>query len=111
MTWLPWPNFAVCAWRLSDARLREALVSSWRADGGPIDDLVVQLWEGHRVWLGLYRDCMLREWVRRGYTAPFAYFVGESVVNLHLAMRGHAAPPWLGDQRLHEQHRRALCLS
>lgn len=64
----------------------------------------VLMWKGHEDYLRLYTIGMCVEWVRRGYedqTLPL-FIQGASWDRIPVA------PPWWGDERVHESHKSKL---
>lgn len=63
-----------------------------------------RMWRGHGFWLAVYGLSMCVEWRARGYrdnlTAEFERYLSKTDHS--------AAPPWLGDERLHASHRSNL---
>lgn len=111
-TFLPYPNFTVSAMHLDRARLGkqrvEALQISRSLHGitnGWSNHPAVRMWRGFERALDLYRDVMIREWIRRGYQNNMV-IVFEDLSDLSSV----TMPTWLGDERLHSSHRSRLLL-
>ena len=72
-TFLPHQNFACSALVLDRQRLNQQvnecrqIISAIRNGGGWRHHPVVKMWRDYEPALRLYHDCMVREWVRRGY--------------------------------------------
>lgn len=110
-TFLPFPNFVVSALVLDYRRLGKQRVecsqlqnalqsggsSGWRQHPACV------MWEQHIVALMLYRDCCIREWVRRGYNNNMPMML-ESPSGVLVPTQADM-PPWLGDEELHASHR------
>lgn len=79
--------------------------------GGWANHPATKMWEGHILALMLYSDCMVREWVRRGYknTMPMMLTdAPDSPYTLHPTVGEIVMPPWLGDEEFHAAHRSKL---
>lgn len=57
------------------------------------------MWRGYLPALILYRNVMIKEWLRRGYKNTLPTFAPSKEIIL---------PPWVGDDRLHSSHRANL---
>lgn len=111
-TFLPYPNFTASAMCLDRARLGKQRVEALQISrsllgltSGWSNHPAVRMWRGCEAALDLYRDVMIREWIRRGYqnNMPIVFSNirdAESVV----------MPPWLGDERVHSSHRSRLLM-
>lgn len=110
-TFLPYPNFTVSAMCLDNKRLGKQRVearqiqSALQKGGGWENHPATKMWRGHTIALMLYGDCMIREWVRRGFNnvMPLMLDVTAQYVRSEAVM-----PQWLGDERFHSSHRAAL---
>lgn len=121
-TFLPYPNFAVSAMFLSDEHLdrqrteaRQVQTAVQKIEGLiPMGDglplwaslPVVDMWRGHVLALMLYGDCMVREWVRRGYENHMPLMMPD--VLAPYVRQEVVMPPWLGDEEMHSIHRAGL---
>ena len=119
-TFLPYADFGRCArvldYRRLNSQRKEAMqiLNVLRQTGevlvaGQVVQLgkhvgwrnhpAVKMWRGYEDALTLYMNTMIQEWERRGYKN-------------NMRMLGHAPnpvmPPWLGDERLHSNHRARL---
>jgi hypothetical protein len=59
----------------------------------------VKMWRGYEDALGVYMNCCITEWKRRGYKNTMTLTAPCPKVRL---------PPWLGSRRFHESHRSNL---
>lgn len=87
--------------RLGKQRLEAGqILSAITNGGGWKNHPAVRMWRGHEAALHLYRDVMIREWVRRGYhnTLTESLPPPSSIV----------MPPWLGRGDFHASHRAVL---
>jgi hypothetical protein len=106
-TFLPSPDFEACARCLDSRRLGnqrlEALIIlrtlRRQTSGGWRHHPAVKMWRGHENELAHYLNCMIAEWVRRGYRNN----IRRRRVRFPLR-----PPPWLGEERLHASHRSNL---
>lgn len=106
-TFLPSADFEACARCLDSRRLGnqrlEALIIlrtlRRQTSGGWRHHPAVKMWRGHENELGHYLNCMIEEWVRRGYRNH----IRRRRVRFPLR-----PPPWLGEERLHASHRSNL---
>jgi hypothetical protein len=111
-TFLPYADFEKSARVLDYRRLGKQRVEARQIyntlvyGGAWANHPAVLMWKGYEMALLLYGDCMIKEWVSRGYKngMPLSYefwlFRAWTVeVNL---------PPWFGDERLHASHRANL---
>jgi hypothetical protein len=111
-TFLPYPDFALCALVLDSQRLgkqRVEVVQILRALRGETrgwrNHPATRMWKGHLAALGRYGLAICAEWVDRGYRDNQAPRIHD------LALRDQpdaGDPAWLGDMRLHTSHRAAL---
>jgi hypothetical protein len=106
-TFLPYADFEKCATCLDSRRLGnqrlEALIilrtlrrqcpQGWRHHPA------VKMWREYEDALAHYLNCMIDEWVRRGY---------RNTIRRRRVRRPIAMPRWLGDERLHASHRSNL---
>jgi hypothetical protein len=107
-TFLPYPNFAMCARVLDDKRLGKQRVEAkqildilegrsktkyWR------NHPAVRMWKGHSDLLKHYINAMITEWELRGFKNNMSY---ENASNRY------SVPKWLFDRRLIYSHRTAL---
>lgn len=104
-TFLPYKDFSECATVLDRQRLSKQRVeamqilnilcgntkeSRWR------NHPAVKMWRGYEIALGYYMNCMIWEWVHRGYknTMEVARFSTGNVIWLPDSYQ----PPWLTDE-------------
>lgn len=124
-TFLPYPNFAVSAMCLDRARLgkqrveaRQIQTAVQKLDGlipsdGPIgwgNHPAVTMWRGHVLALMLYGDCMIREWVRRGYENTMPLMLARTTDDQVAIPAGLVMPAWLGREDIHASHRSRLLM-
>lgn len=117
-TWHPYPNFAISAMVLSDEDLAESLDSArfcqsamqgWYATHQQDDDVL--FWEDEVLACMVYSDCLVRELRRRGVSTMWPELCPKSTLGEILLLPGYTVPRWLGDDQLHQQHRRLLLQS
>lgn len=104
-TFLPYPSVirsAACLdWRrLGNQRNEASIILRALVDGTDAwqHHPVTNMWRGYENALIVYRNSIIKEWVRRGYKNSLPLLPHGKVV----------APPWYGDNRLHSSHRAAL---
>jgi hypothetical protein len=115
-TFLPYPDFERSAQVLDYRRLGKQRVEAQQIlmiiigatdKQGWQNHPAVRMWRGHDMALALYRDVMIKEWIRRGYnnTMPFAldYKIAD-IVNVAKA----DLPAWFGNDAFHASHRSNL---
>ncbi len=113
-TFLPYPNFAISAMHLDYRRLGKQRVearqiqTALQTGGGWSSHPATRMWDGHIEALMLYGDCMIREWVRRGYNNTMPLMCSRDYQDLSFQQRDISMPPWLGDDAFHASHRSAL---
>jgi hypothetical protein len=106
-TFLPHDDFEKCAQCLDSRRLGnqrlEALIilRTLRRQGkqGWRHHPAVKMWQGYENALAHYLNCMIDEWVQRGY---------RNTIRRRRVRRPILMPRWLGDERLHASHRSNL---
>lgn len=106
-TFLPYPSFISSAqcldWRRLGKQRVEArqILRTLQHGGGWANHPAVRMWRGHEGALKLYGDCMIDEWVRRGYrnTMPRLWNYVDNA---------GPYPPWFGDLVFHASHRSNL---
>lgn len=103
-TFLPFSDFQKSAeildWRrLGKQRLESNQILNIIEKGGKWENHpAVLMWVGYEELLKLYRNIMIKEWVRRGYKNTMEILhVGELVY-----------PDWLGNKYLHLSHKSKL---
>lgn len=120
-TFLPHPNFVISAWVLDSPRLgkqrlecqqilralQERSRSTWKRHPA------VLMWESYEPALALYADCMVNEWVARGYNNSYpSARTAEGAAHWGFpeewALAPVEMPSWLGHERFHASHRAAL---
>jgi hypothetical protein len=105
-TFLPYADFELVArtldWRRLGKQRSEALqiINALNGANGWSRHPAVKMWIGYEAALHVYKDCMIREWISRGYNNNMpltgVMFIGPDM------------PPWLGDERVHSSHRARL---
>jgi hypothetical protein len=106
-TFLPHPDYLQSMRCLDKLRLGNQV---WREGmtlirGGWPNHPASKMWKGYQYHLGLYLLSGLEALSERGKEYPH---IRE---NIFIEMSKHinrGAPPWLGDERIHASHRRAL---
>jgi len=74
------------------------IVSGERTTGGWVNHPAVTMWRGYKDALAVYHNCMIDEWVSRGYKNTMAKLPVWKV----------ELPHWWGDEALHASHRSNL---
>lgn len=112
-TFLPSPDFVESARILDPRRLGKqrveamqilkAITNQPRLDGKPYKGWVNHpcsiMWRNYPEALKLYANCMIEEWVKRGYKNTMELFSIDKTILL---------PEWLGFEPLHSSHRSNL---
>lgn len=106
-TFLPHPSFVQSAKILDYRRLGKQRVEAFQilkallVGGAWSKHPAVLMWKNYDESLMVYHDCMIREWVGRGYrnTMPLFYPKGDHFPD---------CPPWLGNEAFHASHRSNL---
>jgi hypothetical protein len=105
-TFLPFDNFEYCAevldWRRLGKQRVEAyqILNSIQTPNGWSNHYAVKMWVGCEELLKLYTNCMIREWVNRGYNNTMQLY--------QINWKKCYTPEWMGDERLHSSHRANL---
>ena len=111
-TFLPHADFRRCANVLDTKRLGKQRVEALQIlnaialrnkglKGGWVNHPVVIMWQDYIFALRFYMNCMIEEWISRGY---------KNTILLANVGRGYILPDWCGDNRLHSSHRAALLI-
>jgi hypothetical protein len=106
-TFLPVASFEECAALLDYRRLGkqrcEALqiLNALQGKNGWSHHPAVKMWRGYEIALHLYKDCMIREWIDRGYKNNMELTGPRMLSRAEL-------PWWLGLEELHASHRGRL---
>lgn len=66
------------------------------------------MWINNLEALGLYGDCSIREWVRRGYNNTMHLHMCADIDSVPSAILKVRMPHWLGDEEVHSSHRSNL---
>lgn len=118
-TFLPYDSFFLSAKcldyrRLGKQRVEAAqlirVVEAWEIDPSTkmawINHPAAVMWRGYSDALRYYHDCMVSEWIDRGYknTMPFLFRADKSK---HYKSE-IVIPPWLNDEDFHASHRSNL---
>lgn len=106
-TFLPYPSFRASAEVLDYRRLGKQRVEARQIlraleqGGGWAHHPAVAMWRGYEGALRLYHDCVIWEWVLRGYrnTMPYLWRYERD---------WGPWPPWHGDAAFHASHRSNL---
>lgn len=116
-TFLPHPNFAASAMVLDSRRLgnqrNECTVLIRACVHGPSQGWyhhpVTRMWRPWLDALRLYKDVIVREWCRRGYSNEVGLYFSDHWTD-PLVPEGTQIemPPWLGREELHSSHRGML---
>lgn len=108
-TFLPYPDFSLCAKTLDNKRLGKQRVEAFQilcAISNPSygwqSHPAVNMWRSSEHFLILYGITICQEWRHRGFKDTmlprfYKFYFSESLV-----------PSWLGDKRLHASHRSNL---
>ena len=107
-TFLPTQNFRKAATLLDYRRLGKQrveglqLINSLSPDydkKGWLNHPARLMWRGYETALKYYTNCMIEEWVARGYNNTMQLYEIETPI---------VFPPWLGYPELHKSHRMNL---
>jgi hypothetical protein len=105
-TFLPYPDFHETASVLDYRRLGKQRVEAQQIIKALEDDNygwknhpIVKMWQGYKNALLLYKNAMIKEWVKRGYRNNMDIIEINGPINY---------PAWLGNERLHASHRSNL---
>lgn len=69
-----------------------------------------RMWDGHILALMLYGDCMIREWVRRGFQNNMPLMLARGPADMVRIPEGLTMPRWIGDEEFHSRHRSMLLM-
>lgn len=105
-TFLPYKDFVKTAKCLDYRRLGKQRVEAYqiinclenKSSIGWKNHPAVKMWLGYTDALKLYHDCMVIEWVKRGYNNSMKLYEIKNVI----------LPKWIEDNRLHSSHRAKL---
>jgi len=107
ITFLPYKDFEKSAQVLDFRRLGKQRVEGKGIieilEGKPsrwVNHPVVRIWHGYTNALKYYTNCMIIEWVCRGYINNLPLYKVDIITIEY--------PEWLGDERLHQSHRSML---
>lgn len=104
-TFLPYESFEESAKCLDYKRLGKQRVEAYQIlkalfhGGGWENHPATKMWRGYEDALGLYMNCMIEEWIRRGYKNTMKMWPLTEIV---------IYPDWLGDELIHRSHRSNL---
>lgn len=100
-TFLPYPDFVHTASCLDRRRLGKQRVEAMQIlkGNGWANHPAVKMWRGYEKCLAYYLECIINEWVGRGYRNNIVVpkIPGPII-----------PPPWMTDDRFHASHRAAL---
>lgn len=112
-TFLPFASFVESARCLDRLRLNKQILEcdqilntlrkereGFQGRIGWINHPATRMWKGYEPCLSLYRDCMLDEWLARGYKSKRHYLNPKSVDIRY--------PPWFGRADFHISHQSNL---
>jgi hypothetical protein len=106
-TFLPYSSFQKSAEVLDNKRLGKQRVEAFqilKALENPLygwqHHPAVQMWRGHEEALKYYFNCMLLEWLKRGFKNSMQFY---SLSCLNCKM-----PDWIGNEEFHKSHRSNL---
>jgi hypothetical protein len=60
----------------------------------------VLMWKGYEEALKYYANCMIKEWIKRGYNNTMELYTIDS--------KKYELPPWMGNEEFHKSHRMNL---
>ena len=111
-TFLPYANFyktAECLdWKRLGNQRNEAdiILKTIRGESdGWKHHPIVKMWAGYDAYLEWYRNVMIQEWIKRGYSNNMpikgCWYIGDLNTDV-------PKPSWLGNEKLHSSHRAAL---
>ena len=113
MTFLPYANFEESArvldyrrlgcqrketWQILKINTGVDLTSNWRFHP------CVKMWKGHEDALSDYGVACCTEWINRGHTDNMIGLIASFKNSKQIAVM----PSWLGNEKLHSSHRKAL---
>lgn len=111
-TFLPYPDFDLCAslldWKRLGSQRKEAkqILNALRFGTGWIHHPATKMWTGYEFQLCEYASHMCAEWIARGYI--------DNQLNIFLEIQDEyndtGMPPWMGDEEFHESHRSKLMM-
>lgn len=106
-TFLPSPSFEMCSKLLDYRRLGKQrceavqILDTLQNGGGWRHHPAVKMWRGYEPALHYYKDCMIREWIARGYNNNMELTTPRTLSGIEL-------PWWIGLEKLHSSHRGRL---
>lgn len=109
-TFLPYSDFKECAKVIDYKRLGKQRVEAMQImkslqgvykSGAWSKHPAVLMWSGYEKALAIYYNCILTEWIDRGYNNNMCFMIMDENSKI-------IYPKWLGDERLHSSHRSAL---
>jgi hypothetical protein len=115
-TFLPYPDFIESAKCLDYRRLGKQRVEAeqifriivvGKSSGGWVNHPATKMWRGHDLALALYRDEMIKEWIRRGYKNTMPMALDYTIENVVDEAKSNI-PSWFGDESFHASHRSNL---
>lgn len=104
-TFLPYPNFTQTAKCLDNKRLGKQRVEAMQIlnaiqnQTGWKHHPIVKMWIGYEDCLKYYCNCMIKEWISRGFKNNMKIYEIPVI---------HPTPVWLGNSHFHSSHRAAL---
>ena len=105
-TFLPCPSFSLSAEVLDSQRLgkqrvecQQILNAIYRPNYGWQNHPAVNMWRDYPDALMHYANVIIREWIKRGY---------RNTMRIYRPQEQCTMPPWFGDDRVHESHKRNL---
>ena len=106
-TFLPYPSFHASAAALDYRRLGnqrvecKQILKALHVGGGWSNHPATKMWQGYEKALSVYYNCIVNEWVDRGYKNNMPTLAVGVLYSFEL-------PPWLGNEEFHASHRSNL---
>jgi len=109
-TFLPVPNFKRSAQILDYQRLGKQRVEAYQIlnilTGTNLNSRwknhpIIKMWIGYNNALGYYMNCMIKEWIKRGYKNTMKLYDLSPFQDIKY-------PKWLGNNEFHASHRSNL---
>jgi hypothetical protein len=104
-TFLPYADFKLSAEVLDNRRLGKQRVEAYQIlltitenRKGWSNHPATKMWAGYESSLCVYMNCMIMEWIRRGF---------KNTMSLK-SVGTYIYPPWFGNELFHSSHRAAL---
>jgi hypothetical protein len=106
-TFLPYPNFTQTTKCLDNKRLGKQRVEAMQIlnaiqyQTGWKNHPIVKMWVGYEDCLKYYCNCMIEEWISRGFKNNMEIYEIPYISSIKY-------PQWLGNSKFHSSHKAAL---